>query len=165
MDVEWVQVVFRVAHVATAIVLVGGSVFMRFAVMPAESELSESDRADFRGRLLRYWGKFVHGGITLLLASGFYNYLVVMRPLHEGDGHYNMLVGIKILLAMVLFVLASALVGRFGWSKGLRERARTTVTVMLILAAVIVSISGYLKIRGEPIPAVSMAVGTGLTTG
>lgn len=165
MDVEWVQVVFRVAHVATAIVLVGGSVFMRFAVMPAESEMSESDRANFRGRVLRSWGKFVHGGITVLLASGFYNYLAVTRPLHKGDGHYHMLVGIKILLAMVLFFLASALVGRSARLKGLRERARTTVTVMLILAAAIVSISGYLKIRGEPIPAVSTAVGTGLTAG
>ncbi len=165
MDGEWVQVVFRVVHVATAIVLVGGSVFMRFAVIPAESELSESDRAGFRGRVLGYWSKFVHGGITFLLASGFYNYLVVTRPLHKGDGHYHMLVGIKILLAMVLFFLASALVGRSAALQGLRERARTTVTVMIILAAAIVSISGYLKIRGEPIPAVSTAVGTGLPVG
>ena len=42
MDVEWVQVVFRVVHVATAIVLVGGSVFMRFAFPRTQKDLFKS---------------------------------------------------------------------------------------------------------------------------
>ena len=96
------------------------------------------------------WRRFVHGGIALLLASGLYNFLVVTMPAHKGDGRYHMLVGIKMLLALVLFFLASALVGRSSALQGLRDKARATLSVMILLAAVIVAISGYLKIRGVP---------------
>ena len=71
-------------------------------------------------------------------------------PKHKGDGRYHMLVGIKMLLAFVLFFLASALVGRSSGLKALRDKARGTLVVMIILAAVIVVISSYLKIRGIP---------------
>ncbi len=147
-------VIFRVVHVATAIVLVGGSVFMRFALIPAETGLSEAEQEGFRERVRKHWSRFVHAGITILLISGLYNYLVVTMPAHQQDGRYHMLIGIKMLLAMVLFFLASALVGRSNALKGLREKARGTLMVMIILAAVIVAISGYLKIRGVPGPAV-----------
>ena len=165
MDGEWVQVVFRIVHVATAIVLVGGSVFMRFALMPAATGLGEAEHDGLRERVLGHWRRFVHVGIALLLASGFYNFLVVTMPDHKGDGRYHMLVGIKILLALVLFFLASALVGRSNALRGLREKAGGTLAVMIILASVIVAISGYLKIRGVPVPAASAEneVTTGLT--
>lgn len=147
---QLVTVVSRVVHVATAIVLVGGCVFMRFALMPAAAELNEAEHDGLRERVLGNWRRFVHGGIALLLASGLYNFLVVTMPAHKGDGRYHMLVGIKMILAMVLFFLASALVGRSNALRGLREKARGTLVMMIILAAVIVAISGYLKIRGVP---------------
>ena len=151
MDSELIQVILRIVHVATAIVLVGGSVFMRFALMPAAAGLGDAEHEALRERLMGRWRRFVHGGIALLLASGLYNYVVVMVPLHKGDGRYHMLVGIKMLLALVLFFLAAALVGRSSALQGLRgDKARTTLTVMILLAASIVAISGFLKIRGVP---------------
>ena len=57
------------------------------------------------------WKKFVHGGIALLILSGAFNYYRAM-PLHKGDGLYHGLIGTKIILALVVFFLASALVGR-----------------------------------------------------
>jgi len=155
MDSELIQVISRIVHVATAIVLVGGSVFMRFALMPAAAGLGDAEHEGLRERLMGRWRRFVHGGIALLLASGLYNYVVVMMPLHEGDGRYHMLVGIKLLLVLVLFFLASALVGRSSALQGLRDKARTTLSVMILLAAVIVAISGYLKTRGVPAAAES----------
>lgn len=150
MDSELIQVILRIVHVATAIVLVGGSVFMRFALMPAAAGLGDAEHEALRERLMGRWRRFVHGGIALLLASGLYNYVVVMVPLHKGDGRYHMLVGIKMLLALVLFFLAAALVGRSSALQGLRDKVRTTLTVMILLAASIVAISGFLKIRGVP---------------
>ncbi len=147
---QLLPLISRVVHVATAIVLVGGSVFMRFALMPAAEELAEADHDGLRERVLGRWRRFVHGGIALLLASGLYNYLVVMRPAHQGDSQYHMLVGIKMLLALVLFFLAAALVGRSKALQGLRSKARRTLVVMIALAALIVAISGYLKIRAVP---------------
>ena len=147
---QLLPLISRVVHVATAIVLVGGSVFMRFALMPAAEELGQADHDGPRERVLGRWRRFVHGGMALLLVSGLYNYLVVMRPAHQGDGPYHMLVGIKMLLALVLFFLASALVGRSQALKGLREKAHRTLVVMIALAALIVAISGYLKIRSVP---------------
>jgi len=160
---QLLPLISRIVHVATAIVLVGGSVFMRFALMPAAEELAEADHDGLRERVLSRWRRFVHGGIALLLASGLYNYLVVMRPAHQGDGKYHMLVGIKILLALVLFFLASALVGRSKALQGLRSKARRTLVVMIALAALIVAISGYLKIR--PVPKTSGEAETSIPTG
>ena len=137
---QLLPLISRVVHVATAIVLVGGSVFMRFALMPAAEELGQAEHDGLRERVLGRWRRVVHGGIALLLLSGLYNYLAVMRPAHQGDGPYHMLVGIKMLLALVLFFLASALVGRSQALKGLRDKARRTLVVMIALAALILSL-------------------------
>jgi|TARA_B100000029_G_scaffold67181_2_gene59927 uncharacterized membrane protein len=162
MDSDLIPVISRVVHVATAIVLVGGSVFMRFALMPAATGLGDAEHDGLRERVLGHWRRFVHIGIALLLGSGLYNFLAVTMPAHKGDGRYHMLVGIKMLLAFVLFFLASALVGRSSGLKALRDKARGTLVVMIILAAVIVIISSYLKVRG--VPAVATEVETAAMT-
>ena len=132
----------RWAHIGTAIVLVGGTVFMRLVVMPALDEHS----GDLTGRIRDRWKKFVHGGILLFLVSGFYNYVTLM-PRHKGDGLYHMLVGTKILLALFVFFLASALVGRSQGTQKFRDNAGKWMGVMLLVSAVIVGISGFVKVR------------------
>lgn len=152
MDGDALVILSRVVHIATAIVLVGGAVFLRFVLMPAAEKLPEEVHLDLRNRLLARWKRIVHAGIALLLVSGFYNYLVVMRPMHAavGDKRYDMIVGIKMLLAFVLFFLGSALVGRSQALQRFRDRSSATLVVMSVLALAIVGISGYLKIRGIP---------------
>ena len=49
------DVLSRFAHVATAIVMVGGTVFMRFVLMPAAKELPETEHDQLRQRLLARW--------------------------------------------------------------------------------------------------------------
>src|SRR4051812_46226728 len=92
------KTLFRWLHVGTAIVLLGGSVFLRFVVLPAADRLSGDGPELLRGHLRATWKWFVHIGVALLLASGLYNYLVVMVPQHHGDGLYHALMGVKILL-------------------------------------------------------------------
>jgi uncharacterized membrane protein len=147
-----VQVLFRILHVGTAIVLIGGSIFLRFVLMPAASSLPDPEHDALRERLRQRWKLFVHIGVALLLVTGFYNYLVVTQPLHKGSGHalYHALIGTKMLLAFVLFFLASVMVGKAKAFERLRAGSRTTLLIMAILALIIVSISGYVKVRPWP---------------
>jgi uncharacterized membrane protein len=145
---EIVSLLSRWTHIGTAIVLVGGTVFLRFVLGPAAAQLSEEEHGKLKELVMGTWKKFVHGGIALFIVSGFYNYLVVARPKHSGDGRYHMLMGIKIVLAFVVFFFASALVGRSKSFEGMRKSAKFWQLVLIVLAAVIVGISGYLKVRG-----------------
>lgn len=136
----------RWAHIGSAIVLVGGTAFFRLAVIPA----LEGDTTDLVGRIRSNWKKVVHTGILIFLVSGFYNYIAVTIPEHKGDGLYHALVGTKIILAMFVFFLASVLVGSKPSSQKFRTDAKKWTGVMLMVAAVIVGISGFLKVRGVP---------------
>lgn len=142
----------RWAHVGTAIVLIGGTAFFRLAVLPAIGD----DSPDLVGRIRERWKKFVHAGIAIFLLSGIYNYMT-MIPSHKGDGLYHGLVGTKFLLAMFVFFLASVLVGNKAGTQRFRDDAKKWTGIMLLVAAVIVGISGFVKVRGIPAGAESSA--------
>lgn len=142
-----VAVIFRWMHIGSAIVVVGGSVFMRFILMPAAAELPEAEHTALRARMMKKWKFFVHTAILLFLISGFYNYLWVALPAHKGDKLYSALIGIKILLAFAVFFLAIALTGKSKWSESYRQNSRHWLAVNIALAAAIVGISGVLKNR------------------
>lgn len=153
---DWIAIISRWTHVGTAIVLVGGTVFLRFVYTPAAAQLPEDERVSLTSLILSAWKKFIHIGILLFLVSGFYNYLVVALPSHKGDKLYHPLIGTKILLALGMFFIASALVGRSAKFESMRRNAKFWQTVILLLAAIIVGISGFAKValKGKP-PAVS----------
>lgn len=139
----------RIVHVGTAITLVGGSVFMAYALMPAASaSLSDEEHDRLREGVLGRWKKFVGPGIGLFLISGFYNYMR-MIPYHKGDGLYHGLVGTKIILAFAIFFLASALVGKSKALEGIRQNRAKWLKVLILLAAIIVCISGFVKVKGK----------------
>lgn len=142
---EYVDVLSRWIHIGTVIVLVGGSAFMRFALMPAAAELPDDQHEALRARIFARWRKIVGIGIGLILISGLYNYVRAI-PLHRGQGLYHGLIGSKIIIALVVFFLASALVGRSGKFEPLRQNAKKWLGVLLLLAAIIVGISGYAKV-------------------
>lgn len=141
------DVLSRFVHVATAITLVGGSVFMLLVLLPAAKTLSEETHRQLAEAIQSRWKRIVHVGILLFLASGFYNYFRAM-PQHEGDGLYHGLVGAKILLALGVFFIASALVGRSNTFRRMRQERGKWVAIMVLLATLIVAISGYVKVRG-----------------
>ena len=146
MDSELIlPLISRWAHVGTAIVLVGGTAFLRLAVIPA----LEGENSELLGKIRQRWKKFVHGGIALFLISGFYNCTKAM-PLHKGDGLYHGLIGTKILLALFVFFLASVLVGNKPGTQKFRDDAKKWTGIMLIVSALIVGISGFAKVRGIP---------------
>ena len=143
----------RIVHVSTAIVLIGGSAFTLWVLLPSAKQLSEEAHSQLAAAINGRWKRFIHGGIALFLLSGFYNYVRAI-PAHKGDGLYHGLLGTKMLLAFVIFFLASALVGRSAKLAGMRAAKGKWLKVIVLLAAIIVGVSGYLKVRGpSPTPA------------
>src|SRR5438874_1735350 len=126
----FLQLVSRWLHVGTAIVLLGGTVFMRFVLLPAASKLPTDAHDTLRTHLLATWKMFVHIGVALFLATGLYNYIAVMIPLHKGDGLYHGLMGTKILLALGIFFLAEALVGKAPAFEKIRQNRKMWLAVI-----------------------------------
>lgn len=135
------SLVSRWIHVGTAVVLVGGLFALRFVVHPVLAGRPE-DLAAIRGR----WKKYVHSGIALLLLTGAFNY---WRAIVGGrvDGLYHAMIDTKILLAMGSFFLSSALVGRSAGTQKFRDAAPKWAGVVLLLGAVIIALSGVVKVR------------------
>lgn len=148
MDSQFfIDVISRILHVSSAIALVGGSVFMVFVLLPAAKQLNEEQHARLRGLVNKTWKRYVHVGILLFLVTGFYNYFQQM-PLHRKDGLYHALIGTKMILALVIFFIASVLVGRSATFEWMRTGREKWLKLIVLLAAIIVAMSGFLKVRG-----------------
>jgi len=140
-----VQMLMRWTHVLTAVVIVGGSIFMRLVLLPAAvNTLDEPSHGALRAAILSRWRKVVHTGILLFVISGLYNYLFVTRFLHE-DPTYHMLFGIKFLLAFPVFFLALVLSSSKPYAERFRGNMGLWSGVMIALAVAVVMLGGYMK--------------------
>jgi len=149
--VLWLDIVSRITHISTAIVLIGGTAFTLLVLIPATRLMSAESHDLLAAEIKNRWKRFVHIGVTLFLVSGFYNYIRAMG-LHKGDGLYHGLMGAKMLMAFVVFFLAAALVGRSSALQRIRTNRVFWLRVMVSMATIIVIISGYLKVRGTNVP-------------
>jgi len=148
MDIQFVfDAISRITHITTAITLAGGTAFVVFVLAPSARSILESEELKLRMSINQRWKRFVHVGILLFLVSGFYNYFRAM-PAHKGDGVYHALIGTKILLALVMFFIASALVGRSKAFDFMRKRRIVWLRTIVLLAFAIVAISGVARVRG-----------------
>ena len=147
MNLFGFDVLSRILHVGTAIALVGGSLFMAVALLPNLQILDDESRKRLVEAVRNRWKRVVHAGIALFLLRGFYNCWRAM-PKHDGDGLYHALIGTKMLIAFVIFFLASVLVGRSQKFEHWRNQPAKVLKLMLSLSFLIVIISGFLKIRG-----------------
>src|SRR5947208_641835 len=130
----------RWLHVAAAVAGVGGTVMMRLVLLPVLDRLPNG--ADVLGAIRRPFKGLIHGAIGLLLVTGLYNYVVVAMPkVHAfreaaGQGapnpmaHYNSVMGVKILLSLVLFGIAFALLKPV---PALHENRKTWLSVNVVL--------------------------------
>lgn len=158
------DVLSRVTHVLTAILLLGGSMFSLWVLTPAVVHVEdEAARRSLLERVVGRWKWYVHLGIALFLISGGYNYWRAL-PKHPGDGLYHALLGTKMLLALGVFFIASALVGRSEALQSMRDRRVLWTRILVFMACLIVAMSGFVKIRGpqgespsEPPPATPVA--------
>ncbi len=147
-------------HIWFAAILLGGTVFQWFALGPAVRDLTDVQKPLFREWINARWRLAIMVGSLVLLVTGFYNYLVVLRPQHKGDGIYHMLMGIKILLALAVFFFASVLAGRSPKFEKMRRHSAMWNLVLIGLLTAIVAIGGYLKVARPPVAMIMPPVAT-----
>ena len=144
-EISLLALAMRWMHMLAAIVAVGGSIFIRFVLMPvADKALSDEEHARLREPLMRRWKMFVHLCILLFLVSGFYNFGVAFAA--GPPWEYHMLFGIKFLLAIAVFFLAVALTSRKAWSQPMRDKPRRWLALLVLLAVLTVMVGGVLKV-------------------
>lgn len=124
---------------------------MKFIMQPATEGLSESEQTTFKERIIKRWRQLVGIAIALLIFSGFYNYLVIGLPQHHGDKRYHMLMGIKILLAFVVFFIASVLPGRAPVFENMRKHSKLWTSITIVLGLIVIVIASTLRVRGIPV--------------
>src|SRR3954470_13866005 len=113
--------ILRYMHVLGAIALMGGTIFMRFALRPVVVQLPAETKATLHEEVRRRWARFVMLATLLILVSGLTNLMLTGRSVYEpvfgmAKG-YQMLVGIKFLLALPIFFIAAILTGRSSLAK------------------------------------------------
>lgn len=148
-DLHAAEIVSRWLHLTAVIVAVGGTVFLRLVLHPTVRAALPDDAAQaLREKLIRRWARFVHTAILVIILSGIYN-LIVQIPRHKAGGGgmplYHVLLGPKLLLALILFFIAIALTGRSQTFEGMRKQRPRWMAINIAIAAVIVLISNILK--------------------
>lgn len=153
---EPLGLLLRWGHVLAAITAMGALIFSRFALLPTLEELDEATRDRIHEGLRRRWLLWLIGAILVLLVTGLANYLLLISRSNAdawgGNGRmwmrshgYHAFMGVKILFAMAVFYLASALFGRGEATQWARDDRRKWLTITLGLALAVVILSGYLR--------------------
>ncbi len=140
----------RYAHILGAITLMGGTIFMRFALRPVVVGLPPESKAIIHEQVRSRWSKFVMLASALLLISGLTSLALAGRysfgpVLGMEKGGYHMLVGVKFLLALPIFFIAALMTGRSSLAKRIQANVELWMNVNLALALTMVLIGGYLK--------------------
>lgn len=144
-DINWLNVVSRFLHITAAMIAVGGAIFALFAVLPAVQVIPEDAKGHFHKTLLRRFGMLLMFSIGLLLLTGFYNYLINERVAHKGQAIYHALMGVKILLALGVFFIASVLTGSSPAFEGMRRKRKRWLTVNVLMALAVVALGAVLR--------------------
>ncbi|MCE9606750.1 MAG: CopD family protein [Planctomycetia bacterium] len=158
-DIDYVQLISRWLHITAAATAAGGAIFMKLALHPASETLPPEQRKQLREAVRSRWSKVVMGAITVLLATGIYNFIMIVKAYDFKGTPYQAIFGVKFLLALGIFALASILVGRSSLAQKLREEAGKWLTVLVGLILVLLFLSSFLKnIPHKPkVPAVPAA--------
>lgn len=84
--------------------------------------------------------------IAILLISGLYNFITIKHNYKLVlPRWYDPVFGVKFLLAFAVFAIASLLVGRTALAQRLRMNARLWLWANLLMAALIIAISGVMR--------------------
>jgi len=144
MDPNVLPLISRWLHIIPAIILVGGTLFMRLALAPVASAATGSPASELRESIRRKWAKWVMISTGLLLISGLYNAACKAMGFHLGPT-YNILLLVKIVLALAAFYLSAVLSGRSKKAIQFRESETKWLNILCGIMLAIVLIAGYMK--------------------
>jgi len=143
--IEPLPLISRIAHIITAVLLGGGVLYMLVVLLGPLKQLPEEQQQSLRSSLRRRWAPLVGVSTLVLIASGLYNFIVINRT-YDLPKVYHMLFGIKFLLALAVFALASMLVSTKNYAATFRNNAPFWTGVVILIGSAIVLIAGYMKV-------------------
>ena len=145
-DFDVVTLVLRWIHILAAMAAFGGALYMRFALMPAAHEsLDPVMQEKLREALRARWARFVNGAIAVLLVTGLVNLARFSMSSNLPAMPYQAIFGIKFLLALVVFFVATVVVGKSPAFARARENMGGWLTALIAATVVIVLLSGLLN--------------------
>jgi len=167
MQLDILNLILRFGHIFAAMAAAGGAIFARFALLPSLPELDEATRKTFHDAVRRRWSRVVMISIAVLLISGLVNFVLFFGQ-YKVWGEtwraayvalYHGLFGIKFILALGIFFIASALAGKAAGLQKIRDNAKFWLNVNIALIAVVVLISGIMRqTHNGPSPTKTQAV-------
>ena len=145
-----VTLVSRWLHILAAALALGVPIYVRYVLMPAMGQLEEGQRNLLREAVAKRWRMIVHILIIIFLLTGFWTFLGYARwkdPSFTAEMkfRYHLLFGIKVVIALAMFFISSALAGRSAALAGIRANAKLWIGVLIVLGLVIVGISGFMR--------------------
>jgi uncharacterized membrane protein len=153
VEIDYVQLLSRWLHITAAVAAGGGAIFMKLALHPATETLPGDTRAELREAVRSRWAKVVHTAIAVLLLTGLFNFITILKQYDVPKGIYHGIFGVKFLLAMAIFFLGSVLVGRGELAKKLRAAAGKWLTVLVVLLLGLLLASSTLRMmKHDPKP-------------
>jgi uncharacterized membrane protein len=149
-----IQVLSRVLHLLSAMIMVGGLFYMRTVLAPSAMEGSAKGEACFAGRR-SVWARWVGMTTFFLLASGIYNLLTIIGQ-SKATGVklppvYHMLLGVKFLLALLVMFVMSILAGKTTTADKFRGQMQKWLNLAWLAAIAIVVLAGVMRtLHGSP---------------
>jgi uncharacterized membrane protein len=124
----------RWLHFSALTTLIGGILYGRLVMVPSSAALAPDEREALGDRAATAFRPFVLAAICGLVVSGVYN--ILTHPGHTTK--YHILLGIKLLMALHVFVVALLIV------QPSNPRRRRMMTVVAIFGLAIIAIAAYL---------------------
>ncbi|MGI9430532.1 MAG: hypothetical protein ACR2NM_17865 [Bythopirellula sp.] len=144
-----IQLVSRVLHILSAIILVGGLFYLRTVLAPAgDFSPEQRNQACFADRRA-VWAKWVGLASAFLIVSGLYNLMQILGQA-KADGvelppTYHMLFGIKFLLALLVMFIASILAGKTPLADRFRGQMRKWLNIGWLAAIATIVLAAILR--------------------
>lgn len=129
-------------HLMSIIFVLGGVLYQRFVAVPALRTGGFSD-TDWARSLARRWGAWSAILWLIILATGFINFHFVAAHVNST---YAAVLGMKILLALLMFFLAMAVSHPVPFLAGMHQQRNRVLTLLAFLGLIVVGISAYLNL-------------------
>ncbi|MCC6578840.1 MAG: hypothetical protein IT440_00225 [Phycisphaeraceae bacterium] len=139
MDHPVLIVLMRFLHITGAILAVGGLSFIAACFRPSLKSLPQDQRDALAGAVRGRFLKVQLIAIALLVISGVYGWILSAAAYKAIGPAANAMIGIKVLLALILFAVV--------WmrSSGILKSDKLAGMINLHLAAVIILLAGILR--------------------
>ena len=166
-DVDWLWLVLRLSHFIAGFTLVGGAMYLRWVLVPAAERHGASGQlAELMAHGRKRWAMIVGISALFLIGSGLFSFVRTIQLFELSRPWYHMIFGIKFLLSLVVFFLASVLAGRTQLAEKFRAKLSFWLSAIVWLSLAILLLATLLrflprtdKVKLAPAPAtVAMSV-------